>query len=210
MRRALCVFSALPFLFLACSAPFPTGDIHSIVADKSARYLADASSGYSVYGGYASACAHPGAHATFSAGTYDIYAVLDGVVVRVTPCATAGQHDKYDIMIAVGMKGAVPVYFEYSIEPFGGSRCGSSDFSSQIRVEKGQKVAKGDVIARFEAVGSGAHIHYNLKADGAVVCPEIFPASVFVSQTGAISGCAGAAANTLCHELTESEDPSRL
>ena len=100
------------------------------------------------------------------------------------------------------------VYLEYSIEPFGGTSC--STFSNQILVKAGDKVKKGDVIARFAAAGAGAHVHFNLKADGATICPDIFPASVYTSQTGTLSGCAGASANTMCNQLTSSEKIDNL
>jgi hypothetical protein len=199
-----------------CGAPFPTADIGNVIRDRSASYLASTSSGYTVHGGYSSSCAHPGAHALFNAGTLEIYATLAGVVSRIDTCATAGDNDKYNIVLAVGMKGAVPVYFEYSLEPFGGKTCtsGSADaFASQILVKQGETVKQGQLIARFVAAGTGAHIHFNLKADGATICPEIFPASIFTSGTGpkTTGSCTETIADaTFCHQLTASEDPGFL
>lgn len=211
VSRILPLFALISLALLGrCAMPFPETDISTVVRDRSAQFFTTAASSYSVHGGYGSACEHPGAHANFSAGTYPIYAVLDGVVSSIDPCRTAGENDKFDIQLLVGMKGSVPVYFEYSLEPFAGSVCGNVGFSSSILVEEGQQVKKGDLIASFTAVGSGAHVHFNLKADGATICPEIFPASIFASQTGSLSGCASAAANTFCHSLTSSEDPGRL
>jgi hypothetical protein len=80
-----------------------------------------------------------------------------------------------------------------------------STFASQIRVAKNDQVKKGDLIAVFQAVGSGAHVHFNLKADGATICPDIFPDSVYATQTGAATGCAPAAAQTMCFQPTSSE-----
>lgn len=204
--RLLLLFIPLIFFLTSCESTF-TQDVSSIVRNKTATYFVSSSNGYSVHGGYGTSCAHPGAHALFNAGTYPVFAVTDGVIVDITDCKQAGANAKYDIIMAIGMKGAALVNFEYSLEPFGGTTC---NFTNQILVRKGQKVTKGQTIANFVAVGAGAHIHFNLKADGATICPDIFPASVFASQTGAKSGCAAAASNTFCHSLTSSEDPSVL
>lgn len=200
----------------SCGAKFPKAKISDLVTHPSASYLTDNSDSYSVYGGYNCSCAHPGAHANFSvAGTYNVYAVTDGVVAQVEECRTAGQNAKYNIVLAIAMSGSVPVLFEYSVEPFGGTSCSSGGvgFSEQILVKAGAEVKKGDLIARMVAVGSGAHIHFNLKADGATICPEIFPTSVF-AQTGPLSsstcGTQTIATNTFCHSVTVSEDPNRF
>lgn len=196
-----------------CSAPFPTGDISKLVKSKTGAYLTDSTASYSVYGGYDSECAHPGVHAEFpAAGTYPIYAVADGVVSQVDSCSTAGENDKFDISLAIGMKGAVPVFFEYSVEPFGGSVCDGDQehFENDIFVKVGDTVKKGEKIGVMRAVGAGAHIHFNLKVDGATVCPDIFSASLLAAKAGAQSGCVGAPASTFCYELTDSEDPSQL
>lgn len=192
---------------LSCMSDFVAPDISDIVRNKTATYVVSSSANYSVHGGYTSSCAHPGAHAIVNPGTYPVYAVLDGVVANIDDCATAGSNSKYNITLAVAHKGPVTVYFEYSIEPFGGTSC---NFGSQILVHKGDRVTKGQTIANFIAVGTGAHIHFDLKVDGATICPEIFPTTVFSTQTGTKSGCAAASANTFCYQLTTSEDPSRL
>jgi len=210
-------FLFLSALFLSsCGSKFPKAKISDLVTNPSATFLTDASNSYSVYGGYNCSCAHPGAHANFSvAGTYNVYAVTDGIVAQIEDCRTAGQNAKYNIVLAIAMSGSIPVLFEYSVEPFAGSSCSSGGvgFSEQILVKRGAEVKKGDLIARMVAVGSGAHIHFNLKADGATLCPEIFPTSVF-AQTGALSSatCGGDTilANTFCHSVTSSEDPNRL
>jgi hypothetical protein len=204
-------------LTAGCAARFPTGDVEALVRDRSAAWITNGSTTYSVHGGYGTGCAHPGAHVNFAAGaTRSVFAAADGVVARIEPCKNNGPNDKYEITLAIGMSGPVPVYFEYSLEPFGGIVCSgagqpSAYFRSHYFVNEGQRVSKGDEIARFQAAGTGAHIHFNLKADGAVICPEIFPASAFTSAGTLESSTCGSdaiAANTFCHGLTPSEDPS--
>ncbi|NBV50840.1 hypothetical protein EBR78_06440 [bacterium] len=209
-------FTGCFFLLSSCGAKFPNAKISDLVTNPTATYLTDASTSYSVYGGYGCSCEHPGAHANFSvAGTYNIYAVTDGIIAQVEDCRTAGENAKYNIVLAIAMSGSVPVLFEYSVEPFGGTSCSSGgvQFSDQILVKPGASVKRGDTIARAVMAGSGAHVHFNLKADGATLCPEIFPTSVF-AQTGALSsatcGTTAIASNTFCHAVTSSEDPNRL
>ena len=206
-------------LFISCSANFSTGDISSLVKNKSAAFLVDSAEEFSVYSGYGSDCAHPGAHVIFDGDgiTRNIYAVADGIVSRVDLCETAGSHNKYNIALSLGLVGAAPIYFEYSIEPFDGKPCDSDEeyFKSSVFVEEGDEVKKGQRIATITpglASAGSAHIHFNLSADGATICPEIFPASNFdedIIGTIQDAGCA-APANSLCLELTSSEKPSNL
>ena len=205
---------------VSCSAPFPNGDIKDLIQNKNAHFLTDNASEYSVYGGYASDCAHPGAHVFFSEGaTHNIYAVSDGIISAIDECATAGQNDKYNIQLTIGMSGAVPIYFEYSIEPFAGSLCSNGNdeyFSGQILVENGQEVKKGDVIAKITAgddSDGSAHIHFNLKVDGATVCPDIFAATEFSSGNAGTQRTNSSCTipdNDWCFELTSSEKPTNL
>ena len=206
-------------LLLSCSANFSTGDVSALIENKSAAFLVDSSEEFSVYSGYGSDCAHPGAHVIFDGDgvTRNIYAVADGIVSRVDLCETAGSHNKYNISLSLGLAGAAPVYFEYSIEPFDGKPCDSDEeyFKSAVFVEEGDEVKKGERIATITpgltSAGS-AHIHFNLSADGATICPEIFPASDFdedIIGTNRDAGCV-APANSLCLELTSSEKPSNL
>ncbi len=216
--RNLPLLALFPGMLSSC-ARFPEADFAAVLRDRSATYITDsAGTEFSRYYGYGTGdCAHPGAHALFPvAGTYPIYAALDGVVSQVDDCSTAGTNDKFDITLAVGRVGAVAIYLDYSLEPFGGRTCstGGAGFSSQILVTQGQQVKKGDVIARMVAVGSAAHVHFNLKVDGATLCPEIFPSSVISALTPSSSVTAGCAAlhvgGSLCVQPTSSEDPRIL
>jgi len=203
-------------LFISCSGQFSETDISSLVTDKSAAFLVDSSERYSTHGGYGSSCAHPGAHVIFDGDerTRNIYAVSDGVIARIDYCETAGENNKYNILLSMGLVGATPVYMEYSIEPFAGKPCDSNEdfFKSAILVEEGDAVTKGQLIATITPKTDSAHIHFSLIADGANICPDIFPASVFSEDViGSIqdAGCSESA-TSLCFELTESEKPSRL
>lgn len=218
-RFAIALLSPLWPLLLGSCAKFPDTDIQAVIRNRSATYITDATgTEFSRYYGYSTGdCAHPGAHALFpTAGTYPVYAALDGIVRDITDCSTAGANDKYDISLTVGRRGATPVILEYSLEPFAGTVCsnGAGSFASQILVSIGQEVKQGDVIARITTVGSSAHVHFNLKIDGATVCPELFPSSTIAALTPTASVSASCAAlhtaGNLCVQPTTSEDPSRL
>jgi len=212
------ILLTVPLLTSDC-AKLPETDIAAVIRARSATYITDsAGSEYSRYHGYSTGtCAHPGAHAMFpTPGTYNIYAPLDGIVSSIDDCASAGSNDKYEIVLTVGHRGAVPIYFEYSLEPFGGTVCsnGSGSFGNQILVTTGQSVKQGDLIARLTTVGTEAHVHFNLKADGATICPEIFPSATITAFTETSNNpteCVSYhTAGNLCAQPSSSEDPSRL
>lgn len=212
-------FLLINFLFISCSANFSTTDVSELVKKKNATFLVDSSERYSTHAGYGTSCAHPGAHVIFDEDNTarNIYAVTDGVIARVDKCETAGDHNKYNILLNIGLAGATPVYMEYSIEPFGGKPCDNNEdfFKNAILVEEGDVVSKGQVIATItpgQGSDGSAHIHFNLIADGAKICPDIFPASVFdedVIGTIQDADCLESA-TSLCIDLTASEKPSNL
>ena len=176
-----------------------------------AAFIVDNSDSYSLYGGYGSACAHPGGHVIFNEDDTqrNIYAVADGTITEIKDCSSAGSNDKYDIRLNLGLVGATPVYFDYSIEPFGGAPCANNPnvFKNNILVSEGDKVTKGQVIATITP-GNGsngnAHIHFNITADGASICPDIFAESFFSSGNfGTVQdGDCEEPATSLCVELT--------
>ncbi len=206
-----------------CGSHIPSVDIADIVASRTATWITTANSatGYTPYGGYGSACPHTGADVLFAAGgQHVILSALEGIVTRVDKCAVTGTNDSYVITIAVAMKGSVPVYLEYQFEPAAGKPCSSAAgseeyFDSWIFVEEGDRVVQGQQISFFTAQGASAHVHLSLKADGAAICPEIFPASSIADTTlaGTLTGTCGGtayAAGTLCHALTPGEDPNQV
>ena len=208
--------STIFILISSCSGNFATTDITELIQNKSAAFIVDSSEHYSTHGGYGSSCAHPGAHVIFDGDSVprNVYAVSDGVVARIDKCETAGENNKYNILLSLGIVGATPVYMEYSIEPFNGKPCDSNEdfFANEILVEEGEVVKKGQKIATITPATNDAHIHFSLIADGAKICPDIFPASDFDENTiGTIqdAGCLESA-TSLCFELTDSEKPTNL
>jgi hypothetical protein len=219
LEMRICFFITLISLFTSCSANFSAGDISSLVENRSAAFLVDSSEEHSLYSGYGSSCAHPGAHVSFAGDGVErnIYAIADGIVSNIDVCETAGDHNKYNITLSLGLSGAVPVYFDYSIEPFDGKLCdGNEDyFKSSILVEEGDEVKRGEKIATITPGASSngsAHIHFALSADGATICPDIFPDSIFdVNIIGTVREAACTEGeNSFCLDLTRSERPSNL
>ena len=217
MRKILKII--LLITLISCHAEFVEQDVSDFIKNKKAAFIVDNSSGYSIYGGYGSACAHPGGHVIFDedAQTRNIYAVSDGIISRIDDCSSAGVNDKYDIQLNIGMFGSTPVYFDYSIEPFGGAPCGSNSdvFKSNILVKEGDRVTKGQKIATItpgDGSDGNAHIHFQLSADGATICPDIFKESFFTSGNFGVvqDGDCEEPATSLCAELTSSERPDNL
>lgn len=194
----------------SCGKEFVVGDVSNVIESKSASYLADSSTGYSVYGGYGSSCEQSAAQAEFGIGDHQLYAVLDGTVADITDCDSNGGNARFEIRLLIGYSGAVPVFFVYSVEPMTEQGCSTGLFSSSIGVREGDTVKQRDPIGTLRAVDSGARVHFYLEADGARLCPDIFPSSVFSGAAGAKTGCPAAPANTFCYQLTHSENVSRL
>lgn len=135
-------------------------------------------------------CSHQGAHLHFKDSihnyTVNIYAPADGTITRITTCYDLGNgNDKYDLALAFAKDGGNDVLFCYSLEPFAGMLCtGNPDaYKQYILVTLGQKVKKGDVIARLFKegdVGDDTHLHFHLQNDktGTFHCPNIFNAAI--------------------------------
>jgi hypothetical protein len=118
------------------------------------------------------------------AGYPAIYAVADGVVGRVdTRFGLKGGNDRYgvDLTFAKDKAGAA-CRFCYSIEPM----CpepSAGFYRKYLLVKEGQKVRKGDVIARLytpPASDDGCHVHFHLMIDGrkGFLAPAIFTPEV--------------------------------
>ena len=123
-----------------------------------------------------------------------IYAVADGVISRIDysfrlrPVPVSGgrhvSNTRYGIGILFAKSGGHGVEMHYSIEPF--IDPGDPTFYTRfIFVKVGQRVKKGDVIARMylppsSEVASSSHIHFNLMHTGRYTfqSPSIFDRSI--------------------------------
>ena len=140
---------------------------------------------------------HTGGHVYFKQGNTSeesypaIYAVADGVISRVDYSyelrsmfeSAVGRkiaNTRYGIGLTFATDGDTTMTFHYSIEPF--IRPESNGFYDQfILVKPGQRVTKGQVIARMylpddQQLSQKSHIHFNLLRDGGggFVSPSIF------------------------------------
>ena len=140
---------------------------------------------------------HTGGHVYFqqrntSEESYPaIYAVADGVISRVDysfelrsmfepALGKKVANTRYGIGLTFATDGDTAMTFHYSIEPF--IRPESNEFYDQfILVKPGQRVTKGQVIARMylpgdQQLSQKSHIHFNLlrEGGGGFVSPSIF------------------------------------
>ncbi|HEX9805090.1 MAG TPA: hypothetical protein VGA67_05395, partial [Candidatus Dojkabacteria bacterium] len=171
------------------------------------------------YFGDGSGCDHGGGHIHFSnAGTpylADIISPVDGEVTMINNCHNLGTHDKFDIGISFAQLDGDEVILSYSIEPVNGIQCGNNPdiYDQYILVENGQKVQKGDVIARMPKADTGddnAHIHFQLNlVSGGIYCPNIFDEKVTQDFSQMYHGqtCAGREIPaTFCFEPAPGQD----
>ncbi|MCH2371026.1 MAG: hypothetical protein MK324_10905 [Pirellulales bacterium] len=120
-----------------------------------------------------------------------IYAVADGVITRIDysfelrpmferALGRDVANRRYGIGLTFAREQERGVTFHYSIEPF--VRPKDPDFYDQfILVKLGQKVRKGEVIARMylpenQELAKKSHIHFNLirEGGGGFISPSIF------------------------------------
>lgn len=144
------------------------------------------------YKGTSSGCAHSGAHVNFTNTgapyTVDIIAPAAGKIGRVDKCKYIGSTDRYGVTLNFASSNGEIIAFDFSIEPHDGYLCsGGNDgsdngfYHSYIFVDEGDKVSKGDVIARMYKSNSGddgAHVHFNLTYGDSTACPNIFSSAV--------------------------------
>jgi len=74
--------------------------------------------------------------------------------------------------VNVGIQYNATFSLEYVFEPFSTSRADGDAQRADILVSNGQTVSQGQVIGRLHTVGSGAHVHFGLRRNGAAICPE--------------------------------------
>ena len=174
-------------------------DISTFAVSPSDQFLVDLSvvrSGHPYLGKHA-ARPHTGCHVYFKAPdktshpddptSYPpIYAVADGYVSRVDeyfrlrPIVTAGRtvtNVRYGVTLAIAQREGAAVDFHYSIEPM--IDPGDENFYLPfLKVEPGQRVKQGDVIAYMYLPRSpeneNSHIHFNLVHERQFQAPAIF------------------------------------
>ncbi len=184
--------------------PLPLPDISSFAKNKSDRFVVDMDmvrTGHP-YKGTDAQRPHTGAHIYFripnkpiparNARAFPaIYAVADGYVSRIDEYfklrpifnRTLGKpvaNYRYGVTLAIARKDGAAVNFHYSIEPMIDPR--DPDFYKPfILVKRGQRVKKGDVIARMyipprREFARNTHIHFNLIDTGKrqFMAPTIF------------------------------------
>ncbi len=124
-----------------------------------------------------------------------IYAAADGYVDGIDDKFSVGANDRYGINIAFAKSGALIDLLCYSIEPMVPEP--AADFYKQfIKVTRGQKVKKGDVIAYMylpPGAGIGCHIHFHVqqKSQNNFLAPAIFAGAVvdsFSARWGTFGG----------------------
>ncbi|MBA63428.1 MAG: hypothetical protein CMJ76_13805 [Planctomycetaceae bacterium] len=132
----------------------------------------------------------------FAAKDYPpIYAVADGVVTRVDysyelrsmfepALEKVVANKRYGIGLTFAKDGTTDITFHYSIEPFVRPQ-NVALYEQFIYVKPGQKVIKGQVIARMyipnnKLLAQKSHIHFNLlrEGGGGFISPSIFNTQV--------------------------------
>jgi len=106
-------------------------------------------------------------------------------------CSVTYPHYKYNIMMQIGTHNSQPVTFSYSIEPFVTPRDPVTGdllprfYEPFIKVQSGQIVQKGDILAHHYLVAgaSGAHIHYQVNrttplSTSTFASPSIFNSAI--------------------------------
>ena len=179
-------------------------DIRSFKAKKSERFLIDLDvlrTGHPYKGKYARR-PHTGGHVYFKIPDKPIpvdnielfpaiYAVADGVISRIDfhyrlremyepALGRRVANARYGIGLMFAAKDGSPISFHYSIEPF--IDPGNDKFYDPfILVKPGQRVKKGDVIARMyippnRKLAQKSHIHFNLIGgkNYSFMAPSIF------------------------------------
>ena len=168
-------------------------------------------------------CAHAGAHIVFKEESesylINIYAPVDSVIAQVRLCEDLGNgNDKYDILLDIADDNGDYVNMAISLEPFGGMLCESdSDYYQQfVFVEAGDKVKKGDLIAKLLRPNSGSpHTHICFKTTSPLGshCPNIFTEQIVKNFSSVFGGvtCNGAPfGETLCYRPAQDEDITGL
>ncbi|HIA61369.1 MAG TPA: hypothetical protein EYN93_00490, partial [Planctomycetaceae bacterium] len=120
-----------------------------------------------------------------------IYAVADGVITRIDYSFRLREmfepalnqrvaNHRYGLGLTFARSGTTAITFHYSIEPFIDPQ-DPTFYDPFILVKPGQRVKKGDIIARMyipptKSIAEKTHIHFNLirEGGGGFISPSIF------------------------------------
>ena len=120
-----------------------------------------------------------------------IYAVADGVITRIDYSFRLREmfepalnqrvaNQRYGLGLTFARSGTTAITFHYSIEPFIDPQ-DPTFYEPFILVKPGQRVKKGDIIARMyipptKSIAEKTHIHFNLirEGGGGFISPSIF------------------------------------
>lgn len=105
-----------------------------------------------------------------------VRAVADGVVGAVEPLREMGPHQAYSINLIIGQEGRDEITLNYSLEPFVREPA-PRFYSDFIKVNSGQKVKKGDVLAYLYVPPgqmSGTHLHFHMNVGQSMGAPTVF------------------------------------
>lgn len=181
----------------------------------------------SPYFGENSSCPHQGAHIHFlqngesELGLVDIVAPFDGVVDEIKSCKDIGASDGFEINLRFADPAYASVKFDMSIEPQDGFHCvadqgGEANFyEPYIFVAEGDTVLAGEIIGQLPIVSTtddGAHVHFNLRTNTSLACPNIFSDAVTEDFAALYGGmpCETPTTNTFCYGPSATEDLTGL
>mgnify|MGYP003972433609 FL=1 len=120
-----------------------------------------------------------------------IYAVADGIITRIDYSFRLREmfepalnqrvaNQRYGLGLTFARSGTTAIAFHYSIEPFIDPQ-DPTFYEPFILVKPGQRVKKGDIIARMyippmKSIAEKTHIHFNLirEGGGGFISPSIF------------------------------------
>lgn len=124
-----------------------------------------------------------------------IYAVADGVITRIDYSFQLREmfepalnqrvaNRRYGLGLTFARSGTTAITFHYSIEPFIDPK-DTTFYEPFILVKPGQRVKKGDIIARMyipptKSIAEKTHIHFNLirEGGGGFISPSIFTQAI--------------------------------
>lgn len=172
-RRALLLAS---MLVLACSkgsesvaAPTTPGDPVMNVPFASASDVASVNEGFSSSASAPWGFAHLGVDFTPSSDLRPFVAAASGTVMRVSLNQNSSTAN-WQVNVEVAFNATYGL--DYIFEPFSTSAAVGQTQLSNVVVRVGQSVATGDLMGRLVYGTSGAHLHFDLRKNGAFICPE--------------------------------------